>query len=103
MRRLMGLLAGVLLVCCGCQVTARVSVDANPDGSGRVQALVTLDADAVRQAGDLRSELVTADLVRAGWRIDGPTTLPNGGAEVQATKSFRTAAGMRDAIVELTG
>jgi hypothetical protein len=84
----------------GCEVAVRVGIDANDKGGGRVLAVVTLDRDAQRVAGDLRGRLRTDDLVKAGWTIDGPDKVGND-VRVTATKQYASSAGAARAIREL--
>jgi hypothetical protein len=87
----------------GCQVTTAVGVDARADGSGTVRATVTLDKDAAGRVPDLASKLRVGDLRAAGWRIDGPVALADGGARVQASKSFATPRQAEAVVAELAG
>jgi hypothetical protein len=91
-----------VLLFSGCQAAVRVGVDANDHGGGRVVAVVTLDKDAQKLVGDLKQKLRVDDLVKAGWKIDGPTKV---GADVQvtATKKFSSPAGAARAVKELDG
>jgi hypothetical protein len=93
--------AGLLLS--ACQVTTGVTVDTRADGSGTVRATVTLDRDAVAQAGDLASRLRVDDLKRTGWRVDGPKAVKGGGQEVQAVKRFATPAEASVVVEQLAG
>jgi hypothetical protein len=80
-----------------------VGIDAHPDGSGLVRATVTLDRDAVAQVPDLASQLRVADLKAAGWRVDGPAPVANGGMEVKASKRFATPAEATVVVSQLSG
>lgn len=86
----------------GCQAAVRVGVDANDHGGGRVVAVVTLDKDAQRYVGDLKGKLRVDDLVKAGWKVDGPTKVGRD-VQVTATKTFTSSAGATRAIRELDG
>lgn len=68
---IVALLVGVLLLA-GCQTTAWVRVDVNPDGSGSVTVDVYLDAEAAAQVGDLSKMVRVEDLKRDGWKVIGP-------------------------------
>ena len=92
-----------LLVCSACRVTIAVGVDSHANGSGVVRAGVGLDADAVRQVGDLGKQLRVDDLRRAGWTILGPRKEGDGRTWVRASKAFADAAGARTAVAELNG
>lgn len=86
----------------GCRVDIDVGIDAETDGSGRVRVEVVADRE-VAQAVDLSAGVRTDDLKQAGWTVEGPLALPDGGVRVVATKPFRDAAGARLAIEELSG
>jgi hypothetical protein len=86
-----------------CQVTTSVDVDVAGDGSGVVRAVVTLDAEASRNAGDLAGRLRVDDLKSAGWRIDGPVPTPDGGQEVRASKPFATPVEASVVVAQLGG
>jgi len=90
-RLLLGALV-VLLVASGCRLELEVNVDVEEDGSGVVEVVVGLDADAVdRIGGDLEALLEVDDLVEAGWTIDGPTTESDGFTRLRISHPFATA------------
>lgn len=91
------------LVLPACQVSTSVGVDAHADGSGLVRAVVTLDRDAAQQAGDLKAKLRVDDLRAAGWRIDGPTPVADGGVSISARKPFATPAEASAVVEQLSG
>jgi hypothetical protein len=91
-----------LLLCGACQTAVRVGIDANDHGGGRVVAVVTLDRAAQRLVGDLTGKLDVADLVKAGWKIDGPEKVGTD-VRITATKQFTSAAGAARAVRELDG
>lgn len=80
-----------------------MGVDVNGDGSGVVRAVVTLDAEAAKEAGDLSGRLRVDDLKAAGWRIDGPVRLGDGGQEVRASKAFATPSEASVIVGQLSG
>ena len=84
-------------------MTTSVGVDVSGDGSGTVRAVITLDADASREAGDLAGRLRVEDLKSAGWRIDGPAPTADGGQEVRASKPFATPAEATTIVSQLSG
>jgi len=96
------LAAIALFVLSGCQAGIRVGVDANNHGGGRVVAVVTLDRDAQKLVGDLKSQLKVDDLTKAGWTVVGPGKVGSD-VRVTATKPFTTAAGANRAVRELDG
>lgn len=101
--RLAALAAAGLALFAGCQVQVDVTVEAGHDGGGLVSVVVGLDAEALAQVPDLKSELRTRDLARAGWRVEGPTATAGGGAELRASRRFATPAGASAALRELSG
>jgi hypothetical protein len=92
--------AAALVLLSGCETAIRVGIDANDKGGGRVVAVVTLDKDAQRIAGDLKGRLRVDDLTDAGWKVEGPEKVGSD-VRVTATKKFRDGAGAARAIHEL--
>jgi hypothetical protein len=84
-------------------VDVGVGIDSRPDGSGRVTATMTLDADASAQVPDLAGQLRVDDLRQAGWQIDGPTDVSGGGRVVTARKDFPDPSGAAVAMGQLSG
>lgn len=86
-RRLLALcVCAVALV--GCRLDLNVDVVVEPDGTGTISVVATVDADVVAAVPTLATELVTDDIVAAGWTVDGPTTLPDGGLTVTLRHDF---------------
>ena len=81
----------------------KVAMDVHADGRGRVEATFTLDRAAAREVGDLRGQLRVDDLVRAGWEIDGPEPVADGGVVVTAERKFDGPRDAARAIDELSG
>lgn len=113
LRRLAPLL-GVALAAAGCQVRTEVVVSAAEDGSGSVDVVVDLDADAVervpdadrdgeRTADDVAALVRVDDLESAGWRVRPPATTDGGGVRLAATKPFGTAEEAGTVLAELAG
>ena len=102
MRRL-ALVALVFALCTACKLSIAVGVDAHADGSGTVRATVTLDHDAAQRLQHAGGRLEAADLRKAGWTVTGPTALKDGGAQLIATKPFRSAADLPKVIDEVAG
>jgi len=102
--RIRVLMAALLLVLVAgaCRVDVEVGIEAEADGSGRVRVEVEADREVV-EAVDLSKGLRTDDLQQAGWEVEGPTPRPEGGQRVVATKPFRTPAGAKLVIEEITG
>lgn len=87
-------LAVVLLavLCTACRVDVKVGVAMNADGSGAVTLTAVADADIVKRATSLATDLRFDDLKAAGWVIDGPAKTPTGGLQVTLSHPFQTPA-----------
>jgi hypothetical protein len=86
-RRLLALcVCAVALV--GCRLDLNVDVVVEPDGTGTISVVATVDADVVAAVPTLATELVTDDIIAAGWTVDGPTSLPDGGLTVTLRHDF---------------
>jgi hypothetical protein len=59
-----------------------------PDGTGTITLVATADAEVVAAVPTLADELATGDIAEAGWTIDGPTELPDGGVTITMTHEF---------------
>lgn len=101
--RLAALAALVIALASGCQLTTAVGVDANRDGSGLVRVAVGLDADAARRVPNLKSDLRTDDLTKAGWTIVGPRKEDDGRTWIRASKPFDDPADASKVIEEISG
>lgn len=97
------LAALLLLAGTGCQATLAAGVDARPDGSGTVRAGLGLDADALREVGDLAAVLRVDDLRQAGWKVQGPEEEDDGLTWVRASKPFADPAEAERALAQLSG
>ena len=75
-----------------CRVETTVVIDVEPDGSGEVAVIVTLDEKAVSAVENIESlseQLRIADLVDAGWEASEPElSVSDGLTRITATKSF---------------
>jgi hypothetical protein len=92
-----------MVVLTGCHVAVGVGVVSRVDGTGRVEATVTLDRDAADQVPDLASQLRVGDLTRAGWSVTGPARHADGGTVVRASKPFRSPRQVPAIVAELGG
>jgi hypothetical protein len=72
----------------GCRIDLNVEVIVEPDGTGTITLVATADAEVIAAVPTLADELATDDIVAAGWVIDGPTALPDGGLTITLTHSF---------------
>ena len=87
----------------GCRVDVGMDVHVDDDGSGRVEVVVALDQDAARRVPGLEEQLQVEDLEAAGWRVDGPVEVDEGGVEVRASKGFTSLDHLRRVVAEVSG
>jgi len=71
-----------------CRVDLNVDVTIEPDGTGTITLVATADAEVLAAVPTLADELATDDIAAAGWTIDGPTTLPDGGLTITLSHDF---------------
>lgn len=102
-RRLLLLAALLGWVATGCQVTLATGLDVARDGSGQVTAGVGLDADAMKEVGDLSAVLRVDDLRQAGWTVAGPRREGDGLTWVRARKPFTDPAAAVATMAQLSG
>ena len=103
-RRLLPVVVAVLAwAATACHVTVSAGVDVARDGSGRVTAGLGLDAEALKEVGDLATALSVDDLRRAGWQVEGPRQEDDGLTWVRASKPFAGPDQAAAAIAELNG
>jgi hypothetical protein len=86
-----------------CHVTLAAGVDVARDGTGRVTAGLGLDADALKEVGDLSSALRLDDVRRAGWDVDQPRKEDDGLTWVRASKPFADPDQVPALLAELNG
>jgi hypothetical protein len=86
----------------GCQVHSTVAVSSNSNGTGTVSVTAQLDREAANAVPDLKEQLQTSDLVKAGWAVDGPSGKDGGkvvtvhhdfGSPEEATALLRRISG----------
>lgn len=107
-RRLQKLLACLVTVVAAvaasaCQARATVEIAIESDGSGMVTVGVDLDADAAAELAPIDAAFATEDLVAAGWSIEGPSTQPDGGVRIAASKPFANPDELPVVIAEASG
>jgi hypothetical protein len=102
-RRLLVLLGVLAWAATGCQVKVAAGVDVVRDGSGDVTAAVGLDADALKEVGDLSTALRVDDLRQGGWEVKGPRKEDDGLTWVRAAKRFADPAQAAATMAELSG
>lgn len=85
-----------------CKVDVQVAVDAETNGTGKVEVTATLDEEATASTPNLSSRLRVDDLRATGWTVVGPT---RAGARtvLRATKGFRTPAEAGKVLDEVSG
>lgn len=76
----------------GCRVDISVDLIVEPDGTGTITLVATADAEVVAAVPTLADELATDDIAAAGWTIDGPTELPDGGLTITLSHEFTSDA-----------
>ena len=76
----------------GCRVDLSVDMVVEPDGTGTITFTATADAEVVSAVPTLADELATEDIVAAGWTVDGPTSLPDGGLTITLSHEFGSDA-----------
>jgi hypothetical protein len=72
----------------GCRVDLDVDMTVDADGTGTITLVATADAEVVAAVPTLADELAIDDIVAAGWTIDGPATLPDGGLTITLSHEF---------------
>jgi len=86
----------VLCVCvaalAGCRVDISVDMVVEPDGTGTITLVASADAEVVAAVPTLADELATDDIIAAGWAIEGPTVLPDGGLTITLSHDFASDA-----------
>jgi hypothetical protein len=88
-------------VLAGCRVDLAVDMTVAPDGTGTITLVATADAEVIAAVPTLADELVTDDIVAAGWVIDGPTALPDGGVTITLSHDFTSAAEATNLLTSL--
>ncbi len=89
-----------------CQADVDVSVTVEEDGSGVVDAVARLDAEASEALLDLETEadgLPLTDLLRSGWDVSRPERSDDGSTVVTASKDFGTTEQFAEVMREITG
>ena len=79
-----------LALLASCRVDQTVTLDVEPNGSGRVTVLLTADAAVVAKVPDLAADVRTEDLEKTGWKVDGPDKTDEGGLRLELTRTFDT-------------
>lgn len=75
----------------GCRIDVNVDMVIAPDGTGTITLVATADAEVIAAVPTLADELAIDDIVAAGWIVDGPTALPDGGLTITLSHPFASA------------
>lgn len=98
---------GAALAACvalsSCRVASDIALKVNANGSGSVTVTVTADKDIVGKVPGLAGDVRTDDLVKAGWKVDGPSPTKAGGLSVVLSRSFRTPAEATSILSQVNG
>ena len=95
--RRLALVAGALVLLTSCRLSIAVNVDVRDDGSGVVQAIVTLDKEAADRLKAAGGALEADDLRKAGWTVTKSAT------RIVASKPFKTPSELTAVIDEVAG
>lgn len=79
-----------MLALASCRVDQSITLDVEPNGSGRITVMLVADAGIVAKVPDLAADVRTDDLKEAGWDVDGPDKTDEGGLRVVLARSFDT-------------
>ncbi|MEP7114994.1 MAG: hypothetical protein ABI862_17135 [Ilumatobacteraceae bacterium] len=85
MRRVLIVIAVMMLAACRVDTTVDISMSA--DGSGHITLTASADTDVVEKAPGLEGDLRFDDAETAGWTVTGPTATP-AGLRVELTHPF---------------
>ncbi len=100
-------LVACLLVFAGCKVDADVNVTLREDGTGTIDTVITLDAEAVARVETNGRTLETAfpldDLRAAGWKVSPWQRRDDGGAALRLTHEYSGEQELDRRITELVG
>ena len=104
MRRWLPFVIAALVAVSGCRLELDVHVDVEEDGSGVIEVVTGLDADAMdRIGGDLESIMEVDDLVETGWVVDGPTEEGDGYTRVRISHPFGSAEEAAEVFAQIAG
>lgn len=76
------------LVLASCQLDVAVDVVIEPDGTGTISVVATVDPEVVETVPTIAEELVLDDVEAAGWNVDGPNATDDGGLTMTLTHDF---------------
>jgi hypothetical protein len=96
-------LASSVVLLGACRVDSTVTVDIAKDGSGTIALTLVADADIVKDAPDLATDLRLDDLTAAGWVATGPQPTDAGGLRLVLTHPFTSPAEATALLAQLNG
>lgn len=97
-------LALIPLLLGACRLELDVNVSVEEDGSGSLEVVTTLDAEALdRVGGDLGEVVELDDLRAAGWTVDGPSEEADGRARLAVRRAFGNPEEAAAVFDELNG
>ncbi len=86
-----------------CRVDTVVTLDIFPNGSGTLLVNLTADKQVVDQTPKLVSDFRFDDAKSAGWVVDGPNVLADGGLQISLSHGFSNAAQATTLLAQLSG
>jgi len=92
-----------LTVLTACQVDATVTIDVDADGSSVVTVVALLDDQAAAVLRGAGTDLVTDDLVAAGWTIEGLEQATDEPLAIVASKRAESAQRLGEVLDEIAG
>ncbi len=101
-RRVLALVVAVLALS-ACQLRTQLNIAVEPDGSGRVEVVIGLDEDGVRQNPELLDQLDFSDLEAAGWTVTGPEPGSDGFTQVRVAHDFGAPEDLDDLLDQVDG
>jgi len=105
MRRRVVLLVSIVamvVVSSACRTTVLVDIDVAENGSGTVTVTADLDTEASNQLGD-PSKVSFADLEEAGWIVEAPANLDDGGVRFRVVRRFESPDQLPTVLDEVGG
>lgn len=96
----LGVVLGVVLG--GCRTVVTVDIVGGESGAGTVTVTAVLDAEAAKALGG-KSGLVTDDLVKAGWRVEGPVADDDGSLRIVGSRAYSGEAQLKAVLAEVGG
>ncbi len=101
-RRLLLLLAVLLVSACNAEVLTTVTVE--EDGSGQVEVALVMEPELAAQLPDLQSAgIALADARASGWVVEPRELTDDGSTRIRATKEFANPDQFSEVINEVSG